>query len=243
MTADDLQPGILRQVESFEEIIQCSSTGYRKTPVDSSLPFNQHLQQIFPRASPDEYYLSCPLDVISYREGIHACCSDGKPSLSRFRCLGYDPVTDTSLLECKPYTGRTHQLRLHLWLSGNPIANDPCYGGELFYGNQTRRQLALDAMKEMERNLHHRPLSKMPHIQQITSKEDEILLALQRNEKQRLEMERHRFETQKQENVTKEEKQKEEATVGEEMGDDRQNYLLQPYPHETEDEFIIRTCK
>ncbi len=31
-------------------------------------------------------------------------------------------------------TGRTHQIRLHLQLIGLPIANDPCYGGILHYG-------------------------------------------------------------------------------------------------------------
>ena len=31
-------------------------------------------------------------------------------------------------------TGRTHQIRLHLQLIGFPIANDPCYGGEMHYG-------------------------------------------------------------------------------------------------------------
>ena len=46
-------------------------------------------------------------------------------------CLGYNEADDTSLVECRPHTGRTHQLRLHLQLLGNPIANDPCYGGVL----------------------------------------------------------------------------------------------------------------
>lgn len=35
-----------------------------------------------------------------------------------------------SLLELKPETGRTHQLRVHLKQLGHPIVGDPLYGGE-----------------------------------------------------------------------------------------------------------------
>lgn len=66
-------------------------------------------------------------------------------------------------MECRPYTGRTHQLRLHLQLLGYPIANDPCYGGVLFYGDIARRLRAVEAVKEM-RKQGIIPLSKVPHF-------------------------------------------------------------------------------
>ncbi|MBI2496645.1 MAG: RNA pseudouridine synthase [Opitutae bacterium] len=34
-----------------------------------------------------------------------------------------------ALIECRPLTGRTHQIRVHLAASGTPILNDPFYGG------------------------------------------------------------------------------------------------------------------
>ena len=33
-------------------------------------------------------------------------------------------------VECRPQTGRTHQIRLHLSVNGTPILNDPLYGNE-----------------------------------------------------------------------------------------------------------------
>jgi len=36
-----------------------------------------------------------------------------------------------SLVECRPRTGRTHQLRVHLAAIGHPILGDPVYGGPL----------------------------------------------------------------------------------------------------------------
>mmetsp|Transcript_21548 Transcript_21548/g.42320 ORF Transcript_21548/g.42320 Transcript_21548/m.42320 type:complete len:990 (-) Transcript_21548:94-3063(-) len=67
-------------------------------------------------------------------EDIASCPEDAKPSLSRFRVLGYDEASDSTLLQCEPATGRTHQLRLHLALLGHPICNDPNYGKD---GNLT----------------------------------------------------------------------------------------------------------
>ena len=52
----------------------------------------------------------------------------GKESITHFRCLQYDEASNTSLVECRPLTGRTHQIRLHLEYLGFPIGNDPNYG-------------------------------------------------------------------------------------------------------------------
>lgn len=108
-------------------------------------------------------YLRCPVGVVNYRQGIHACRLDGKVSVSSFKSLGYCDRTDTSLIECGLYTGRTHQLRLHLDFLGHPIANDPCYGGQLFYNQSDRRDRAVDLIKDMRRKGYH-PLSKPPHL-------------------------------------------------------------------------------
>ena len=50
----------------------------------------------------------------------------GQPAFTRWRVLGRgDRVT---LLELRPITGRTHQLRVHCAESGFPILGDPIYG-------------------------------------------------------------------------------------------------------------------
>lgn len=57
-----------------------------------------------------------------------------KQSETSFRFKFYDKDTDTSVVKCKPKTGRTHQIRVHLKYLGHPIYNDACYGGRLFNG-------------------------------------------------------------------------------------------------------------
>lgn len=51
--------------------------------------------------------------------------TNSKLSMTRFSVL--DSRDGKSLILAKPATGRTHQIRVHLAHSGNPISNDPLY--------------------------------------------------------------------------------------------------------------------
>jgi tRNA pseudouridine32 synthase/23S rRNA pseudouridine746 synthase len=51
----------------------------------------------------------------------------GKPSTTRWRVLGQEPLG--TRLELEPITGRSHQLRVHLQALGHPIVGDTLYGG------------------------------------------------------------------------------------------------------------------
>ncbi|CAM9020047.1 unnamed protein product [Wickerhamomyces anomalus] len=51
-----------------------------------------------------------------------------KEALTIFEGLKYNSELDESIVLCKPVTGRTHQIRIHLNLLGFPIPNDPLYG-------------------------------------------------------------------------------------------------------------------
>ena len=53
---------------------------------------------------------------------------NGKPAETFYRVLKTDGVH--SLVELKPTTGRTHQLRVHMKYLGHPILGDPVYGEE-----------------------------------------------------------------------------------------------------------------
>src|SRR5271157_3016307 len=50
----------------------------------------------------------------------------GRPSVTQFRVL--ESFGRFAWVECRPLTGRTHQIRLHLAASGAPVLNDALYG-------------------------------------------------------------------------------------------------------------------
>jgi len=59
---------------------------------------------------------------------------EGKPAKTVFRRQHYDRRTKTSVLHCRPLTGRSHQIRVHLQYLGHPIANDPVYSETKIWG-------------------------------------------------------------------------------------------------------------
>jgi 23S rRNA pseudouridine1911/1915/1917 synthase len=64
-----------------------------------------------------------PKKPATFRVGVN-----GKTAQTHFKVLGYNG--SHSLVELKPITGRTHQLRVHLNYIGHPIVGDEFYGGE-----------------------------------------------------------------------------------------------------------------
>lgn len=56
---------------------------------------------------------------------------DGKSAQTYFSTL--ECYKHLSLLECRPVTGRFHQIRVHLQNLGHPIAADELYGGKIPY--------------------------------------------------------------------------------------------------------------
>jgi 23S rRNA pseudouridine1911/1915/1917 synthase len=53
--------------------------------------------------------------------------ADGKPSVTHYEVKSVS--AETSLLDIKLETGRTHQIRVHLAHLGHPILGDRVYGG------------------------------------------------------------------------------------------------------------------
>ncbi|XP_074854950.1 pseudouridylate synthase RPUSD2 [Carettochelys insculpta] len=75
-----------------------------------------------------------PILVVSYKVGVCRVDPKGKPCKTVFQRLSYNGKT--SVVKCFPYTGRTHQIRVHLQFLGYPIVNDPIYSMEAWGPNK-----------------------------------------------------------------------------------------------------------
>ncbi|OGS90507.1 MAG: RNA pseudouridine synthase [Gallionellales bacterium GWA2_60_18] len=108
------------------------------------MAMQRHLSQMFRERAVEKRYIAIVSGKVEAAEGEIGLplgadwpnrpkqkvdTASGKPSLTRYRLLGYDDATDTSRLELEPVTGRTHQLRVHLAAIGHPILGDALYGG------------------------------------------------------------------------------------------------------------------
>ena len=65
----------------------------------------------------------------------------GKESETAFTSLGV--YNRYSLIECRPVTGRTHQIRVHLSGLNAPIVGDEMYGGRPFYLSEIKKKYNL----------------------------------------------------------------------------------------------------
>jgi len=72
--------------------------------------------------------------------------ASGKPSLTRYRLLDYDAASNSSRVELRPETGRSHQLRVHLQALGHPILGDALYAGAAVQAKAPRLLLHAESL-------------------------------------------------------------------------------------------------
>lgn len=98
----------------------------------------QHVQKTYwalVHALPaDEHIHRIHVPVKRKKGFVFECATEQKDALDAVTLVQYVPHGSESLpinsflVECRPLTGRTHQIRLHLDWWGHPICNDPIYG-------------------------------------------------------------------------------------------------------------------
>uniref|UniRef100_A0A182VU03 Pseudouridylate synthase RPUSD2 n=1 Tax=Anopheles minimus TaxID=112268 RepID=A0A182VU03_9DIPT len=71
-----------------------------------------------------------PIEVVSYKIGVCKVSPKGKECTTTFQKLGFNG--SSSVVLCKPLTGRMHQIRVHLQYLGYPVVNDPLYNHDVF---------------------------------------------------------------------------------------------------------------
>lgn len=95
-----------------------------------------------------------PKAPATFRVGIN-----GKSATTQYKVI--QESKDYSLIEMKPLTGRTHQLRVHMAEQGHPIVGDPLYGNGSFGDRLFLHALSLEiTTPDRERRTFTAPLPK-----------------------------------------------------------------------------------
>jgi RluA family pseudouridine synthase len=85
---------------------------------------------------------------------------NGKPSETRFRVI--KRYEESALIEAKPMTGRTHQIRVHAYALGHPLVGDVLYGAQETYGI-ARPMLHAQSLSFVHPATHERVRFSAPH--------------------------------------------------------------------------------
>lgn len=87
----------------------------------------RYLVRVIGRPSQENFVCDAPISVQAGEMGSRFIdAENGQRAQTRFRVLQRD-ADGTALLEAQPMTGRTNQIRVHLWHLGYPVVGDSVY--------------------------------------------------------------------------------------------------------------------
>ena len=78
-------------------------------------------------ANPNWQLIDLPIALDWLNRPLRIIHADGKPSQTCWRAMRYNADANTTRVELKPLTGRSHQLRVHLKALGHPMLGDALY--------------------------------------------------------------------------------------------------------------------
>ena len=95
---------------------------------------------------PAEGRIDAPLGKDPRRPGRRSVSPGGDAAATRYRTLAVGPG-GAALVEARPETGRTHQIRVHLAHLGAPLLGDSRYGGPRMVGSLPVPRVMLHALR------------------------------------------------------------------------------------------------
>lgn len=164
-----LRPGIVHRIDKL-------TTGLLVVSKDDQT--HRYLSYLFSARKMEKIYWALIWGKMYPREGViekslkrsrkdirkMAIDEEGKPSATAYKTL--EVFDFLSLMEVRPLTGRTHQIRSHFASEGHPVFGDILYGGrERWLQKLTKgeRELAVQLLRIVERQALHAKVLGFTH--------------------------------------------------------------------------------
>lgn len=131
LLSDDLRPGIVHRLDKDTSGIMIAAKTERaqQSLIDSfaSREINKTYLLVC-IGVPSEQIINKPIKRHAFKRQEMAISDLGRPAITKIKTIKSNGTL--SLVEAKPVTGRTHQIRVHMKSIGYPILGDEVYGNK-----------------------------------------------------------------------------------------------------------------
>ena len=130
----EFRPGIVHRIDAFTTgLLVVAKNDYAHEflarQLENKTTHRIYVALVWGVINEDTGTIDAPIGRDPYdRKKMCVTDQNSRNAITYFKVL--ERYKNSSLIECKLETGRTHQIRVHMNYIGHPIINDPVYGGK-----------------------------------------------------------------------------------------------------------------
>ena len=128
-TGDPMRPGIVHRLDKDTSGVLIAAKTAKTHAKLTELFANRQIQKTYlaiTTSKPNAQAVNAPIGRHPVHRKKMAICENGKAAITHFEIL--DQKNHLYLIQCRPITGRTHQIRVHLKSINAPVLGDALYG-------------------------------------------------------------------------------------------------------------------